>query len=225
MSFVIVLATGKGGAGKTSLVRCLAAHWYNLGMCPLIIDADPQGSIISSYDPTGPFGKIKVIADPEETVGETIESYKGKYDPIIVDTGGFSNRTAVIAMVHSDLVIIPSKTSADDFKRAIDTYEIIQELNYTAERKNRPLTYRMVLTMTQPGVVIAREFKARTKEMGYLMIENEMHNRVIYQECTIDGLPPNLLEQDNLAARDISSIAREITLVRQSIEKSLAKAS
>lgn len=219
MSYVIVLATSKGGAGKTTLAICLAAYWHNLGMRVALIDADPQGSIIKSYDPDGPMGCIKVVSDPENTVSNTIQEIKKDYDILIVDTGGFSNQTAAVAIVHSDLVLIPTKTSALDIQRAIETHGLIKDLNYTPERSGNPIPYRMVLTMTVQGTVIARQVKQELKEMGYLLINSELHNRIIYQEGTLAGVPPNLFDQQSAAAIDISSIAREIGEFRDTLKK------
>lgn len=215
MSYVIVLATSKGGAGKTTLALCLSAYWHNVGMKIALIDADPQGSIIKSYDPEGPMGCIKVISDPEVSVSSTIEEIKNDYDIIIVDTGGFSNQTAAMAIVNANLVIIPSKTSALDIQRAIETHGLIKDLNFTPERRGSPIVYRMILTMTVQGTVIARQVKQELKEMGYLLIESELHNRILYQEKTLDGIPPNLLDQNSAAAMDIASIAQEISAIRE----------
>jgi len=62
---VITLATSKGGAGKSTLARSLAAHWFNLGHKPALVDADPQRSLASRYDPAGKLGGVPVIAEPE----------------------------------------------------------------------------------------------------------------------------------------------------------------
>lgn len=218
MSFVIVLATSKGGAGKTTLATCLAAHWHNFGMRVAIIDADPQGSIIKSYNPAGPMGSISVFSDPEVTVYNTINEKRGNFDIIIVDTGGFSNKTAAMAILDADLVLIPSKASALDIQRAIETHGLIKDLNFTPERAGKPIVYRMVLTMTVQGTVIARQVKQDLKEMGYLLIDSELHNRVVYQEGTLEGTPPNLLDQDSAAAIDVAAIAREISSIREKIE-------
>lgn len=221
MNFVIVMATSKGGAGKTTLALSLAAHWYNNGMKVALIDADPQGSIINTYDPSGPMKDIKVFSDPETTVTDTIKECRKNFDMVIVDTGGFSNKTAAIAILNSDLVLIPTKASGLDIRRAIDTHALIKDLNFTPERSKNPISYRMILTMTVQGTVISRQVKQDLKEMGYLLIDSELHNRVIYQEGTIEGVPPNLNNQESAAAHDIAKIAREISLLRVNDEKSV----
>lgn len=211
MSKVIVLATSKGGAGKSTLVRCLAGHWLNNGMKCAIIDADPQGSIINRHDLNGPMSKIKVIAEPEENVSNVIDELKGTFDPIIVDTGGFRNRTTIRALVSSDLALIPLKPSADDVAGAVETYDLIKELNETPERKSNPIKYRMIMTMTQHGTVIARHVRTELESMGYLLLKNELYHRVAYPEAAINGLPPSITDPEGPAARDILAIVKEIS--------------
>ena len=128
-SCVITLATSKGGAGKSTLARNLAAHWINIGMKVAVIDADPQGSIINRHDPLGLLSKLTVVAEPEESVSEVIEEFRKEYNYIIVDTGGFRNRTTVRALVSTDIAIIPLKPSADDVAGALETYNLVKELN------------------------------------------------------------------------------------------------
>ena len=43
---IITLATSKGGVGKSTLARNLAAYWLNIGQKVAVIDSDPQGRII-----------------------------------------------------------------------------------------------------------------------------------------------------------------------------------
>mgnify|MGYP003475623034 CR=1 FL=1 len=210
MRKIITLATSKGGAGKTTLARSLACHWFNVGIEVGVIDADPQASIISRHDPEGLLKNMKIVAQPEETVGETISEMASQCSIVLVDTGGFRNRTTIKALVETDLALIPLKASADDVAGAIETYNLIKELNNTPERINNPIKYRMILTMTQQGTVISRHVREELKGMGYLVLNNELYHRVAYPEAAIKGLAPSLLEPESPAARDISRIVGEI---------------
>lgn len=210
MTKVITLATSKGGAGKTTLARSLACHWFNIGIKVGVIDADPQGSIINRHNPKGPLQDMPIVAQPEETVNETIEEMKQKCSIILVDTGGFRNRTTIKALIATDLALIPLKPSADDVAGALETYNLIKELNETPERVNNPIKYRMILTMTQQGTVISRHVREELKSMGYFMLENELYHRVAYPEAAIQGLSPSLTDPESPAARDISRVVGEM---------------
>lgn len=210
---VIVLATSKGGAGKSTLARSLGAYWLNVGFKVAIIDADPQGSIINRHDPEGELKKLKVISDPEESVYYTINDTKKIYKPTIVDTGGFRNKTSIKAIINSDLVLIPLKPSADDMVAAIETYQLINELNETPERKGVPIKVKMILTMSQQGTVISRHIRRELEEVGMPVLKSEMYQRVIYPESAIKGLAPSITEPEGAAARDVSLIANEISTI------------
>lgn len=207
---IITLATSKGGVGKSTLARNLAAHWSNIGMSVAIIDADPQGSIIKRHDQNGLMGNISVIAEPEEKVFSLIEEMRNKFNYIIVDTGGFRNRTTVRALIATDFAIIPLKPSADDVAGALETHNLIQELNKTPERGASPIKYRMIITMSQQNTVITRHVRGELEQLGYLVLKSEMYHRVAYPEAAINGLSPCVLDPDGPAARDISNIITEI---------------
>jgi chromosome partitioning protein len=208
---VITLATSKGGAGKSTLSRNLAAHWTNIGMRVAIIDADPQGSIINRHDPEGPLKNLTVLAEPEESVAALIEDIKKDFDFVIVDTGGFRNRTTVRALISTDLALIPLKPSADDVAGALETHNLINELNKTPERSSRPIKYRMILTMSVQGTVISRHVRSELEQLGYLILKSEMFQRIAYPESAINGLSPCITDPDGPAARDITAIIKELS--------------
>jgi chromosome partitioning protein len=211
---VIVLATGKGGAGKSTLARALAAHWLQNGNRPALIDADPQASIARLHDPGGPMRAVPVVEAPEEAVvSGVIEELLPKHDVIIIDTAGFRNRTTVMALVAADLAVIPLKPAAEDAREAVEMLNLVHEINDTVERKQLkggPLHACLVLTMTTRGTVIARQIRHELTAAKYPLLENEMVHRVAYPEASINGLAPSFLEPDGAAARDIARIAGEI---------------
>ncbi|CAO4847430.1 MAG: hypothetical protein FADNKDHG_01494 [Holosporales bacterium] len=210
MTKIITLATSKGGAGKSTLARNLAAHWINIGMKVAIIDADPQGSIIGRHDPDGALKNLTVIAEPEEIVQNVVDDIKESFDIIIIDTGGFRNRTTVRALLASDLAIIPLKPSADDVAGALETYQLIEEINETPERSKNKINYRMILTMTQQGTIISKHVRNELEQLKYSLLKAEMYLRVVYPETAIKGLSPCITDPEGPAARDIANIIQEI---------------
>ena len=207
---VITLATSKGGVGKSSLGRSLAAHWFTVGHKPALVDADPQRSLANRYDPEGRLGAVPVVAEPEERVDEVIEELRKRHAPVIVDTAGFRNRTTIGALVATDLALIPLKPAVEDVDAAIGTYELIREINEADEREGRLIKVAMILTMTLRGTVIARHVRDQLADAGYPLLKAEMLNRVAYPEAGIEGLSPCITDSDGAAARDIAAIAQEL---------------
>jgi len=207
---VLTLATSKGGAGKSTLARSLAAHWLMIGYKPALVDADPQRSLANRHDPVGKLGALPLIAEPEQRVREVIAELRLKHAPVIVDTAGFRNRTSISALVASDIALIPLKPSAEDVEAAVTTYELIQEINGTPERKGNPVRAYMVLTMTMHGTIIARHVRSQLEGERLPVLKAEMSNRVAYPETGIDGLSPSVVDPDGAAARDIAAIASEL---------------
>jgi chromosome partitioning protein len=208
---VITLATSKGGAGKSTLARSLAAHWLMVGHKPALIDADPQRTLANRHDPSGKLGAVPMVAEPEERVVEVIEELGEKHRPIIVDTAGFRNRTTISALVASRLAIIPLKPSAEDVDAAIATFDLIAEINETPERAGDPIRVAMVLTMGMSSTVISRHVRTQLEAEDYPLLKAEMTNRVAYPESGIDGLSPTVTDPEGAAARDIAAIAQELS--------------
>lgn len=207
---VITLITPKGGTGKSTLARSLAAHWSTVGYKPALVDADPQRTLAARFNPDGPMGRIPIVAEPEERVAEVVEELKAAYAPVIVDTAGFRNRTAITALVATDLAVIPLKPAIEDIEGAVAAFALIREINGTPERAARPIQAAMVLTMTMTSTVISRHARSQLTEAGYPLLKAEMANRVAYPEAGIEGLSPSIIAPDGPAARDIAAIAQEI---------------
>ena len=207
---VIALATSKGGVGKSTLARGLAAHFFALGRKPALIDADPTATLSKRYNPQGKLGAVPVVAEPEELVAEVIEKLRAQHTPVIVDTAGFRNRTTISALVAADLAIIPLKPAAEDLDCAIATHELIREINETPERQGHPIRTAMIMTMTMRGTVIARHVRTQLEAAGYPLLQAEMPHRVAYPEAAIEGLSPGVTDPDGAAARDIAAIVHEL---------------
>ena len=215
----IVLATGKGGAGKSTLTRSLAAHWRGGRRRPAIVDADPQASIAAFHDPEGVMADVPVRADPQaETVASTIAELRAAHEPVLVDTAGFRNQTTIMAAVAADLVLIPCKAAAEDVREAVAMRELVEELNETPERLGRPILAAIVLTMTVPGTVIARHVRGELEGAGYRVLKSEVAQRVAYPELSMRGLAPPAVDPDGAAARDVAALASEIMKLRRSVE-------
>jgi len=174
-----------------------------------MVDGDPEARLFKRHDPAGKLGGVYLVAEPEQRIGDVIEELRGRHAPVIVDTAGFRNRTNISALVATDLALIPLKPAADDADAAIDTFNLIREINETPERAGRPIKAVMVMTMSMRGTVIARHIRDQLTQAGFPLLQAEMLHRVAYSETGIDGLAPSITEPDGAAARDIAAIVQE----------------
>src|SRR5215469_18404774 len=65
---IVVMATLKGGSGKSTAAACLAAHCQRAGLRVAVIDADPQASLLHWQSLGEPSLDMAIVADTSEAV-------------------------------------------------------------------------------------------------------------------------------------------------------------
>jgi chromosome partitioning protein len=209
---IVVMATLKGGSGKSTAAACLAAHCQRAGLRVVVIDADPQASLMHWRSLGEPSIDLEVVADTSEAVAATALDMARQSDLVVIDTAGFRNRTMIEALSVADLAVIPIKASPLDIAAAIETVRLVEEVNATEERRPRPMDYRLLLTQVTVGSAVARHVRSELTQSGYALFEAELANRVVYAEASIAGRMPLHLDAGSAAARDGEEFASEVRL-------------
>jgi chromosome partitioning protein len=207
---IVVMATLKGGSGKSTAAACLAAHAQLAGMRAAVIDADPQASLLHWQGLGDPPLDIPIIADTSEAVAQRARELARDVELVVIDTAGFRNRTMIEALSVADLAVIPIKASPLDIAAAIETARLIEEVNATQERRARPMAYRLLLTQVTVGSAVGRHVRNELTQSGYALFEAELANRVVYAEASIVGRMPIHVDAHSAAARDGEAFAREV---------------
>ncbi len=109
----------KGGPGKTTLAVNTAIYLYKSGKSVLLIDADHQRSAsdfteMRSSTLEGRTGYLffQLIG---QTLYDQVIAAREKYDYIVIDCHGGDNAEHRLALLASDIVMIPIKPRALDF--------------------------------------------------------------------------------------------------------------
>jgi chromosome partitioning protein len=207
---IVVMATLKGGSGKSTAAACLAAHCQLAGLRVTVIDADPQGSLMHWQGLGEPSLDLDVIADTSEDVAQRARDIARHSELVVIDTAGFRNRTMIEALSVADLAVIPIKASPLDIAAAIETVKLIEEVNATDERRGRPMEYRLLLTQVTVGSAVARHVRNELTQSGFALFDAELANRVVYAEASIAGRMPIHLDAHSAAARDGEEFAAEV---------------
>jgi cellulose biosynthesis protein BcsQ len=137
---ILSFLVGKGGAAKTTLAYSVGKYAHDQGNKVLMIDADPNTSLTNQYErrvASHSNGFIKELDFPEVRsmnpnmkvgVASQIRKQAEDFDLVIVDLAGSFNPFQEAVALCSDMIIVPTKTEDKYVQPALDTMEILTEL-------------------------------------------------------------------------------------------------
>src|ERR1700753_2172868 len=105
---IITIASSKGGPGKTTLTQITVSTLGAEGIPVAALDADPTGGLSrwASRLYEGPAFTCHHEAE-DARLAHLIHRVAQEAEVVIVDTAGFGNRAATVAMTAADGVLIP----------------------------------------------------------------------------------------------------------------------
>ena len=128
--YTIVLATQKGGSGKTTLAIGLALAAIQAGHTVRLIETDSQGTL-SNWQSRRPYAEPTV--EPVYSAGD-IEARlellrQSGVTLTIIDTAGGVSAATTAAIRHADLCLIPARPSVADIEAAAPTLGVARAWN------------------------------------------------------------------------------------------------
>lgn len=134
MTRVISAISTKGGSGKSTTIRMLAAQLAIEGNQVVIIDTDPQNSCVRWLKNAEEKGqKIRNVGalsvDRLSDVGAMVEKLKHRnVDFVLLDVQGAATPMIMPVTKVSDLVVLPWAVTQDDWEELKSTYVIIDRI-------------------------------------------------------------------------------------------------
>lgn len=193
---LIVVASQKGGTGKSTVATNLAVITAAKGKKVLLVDCDPQQSATKWYglreNQLGERNKITLIEKSfkgmdVKAIWRDIAKFQEVYEIVIVDTPGETAAFIAGLMKVADLVLIPMATGYYDFWGASDTIQKVMSLN---EELETPILARICLnqvsqtTSSRTTQSVARE---EIHESLIPILKTTLAKREIYAQSA-DGL-------------------------------------
>ena len=146
----LVMASSKGGCGKSTLACVLATELVRGSAAVTLIDADPNQPLMRWAKRPGKPERLTVIGDiTEDTLLDTIEAAEGETPFVLVDLEGSANMMVAQAMSRADLVIIPLKGSGLDLAEAL---KVIRFVKLQERTFRRAIPFTLVFSQTNPAV-------------------------------------------------------------------------
>ena len=129
MAKIIVVASSKGGVGKTLVSMVLTSRLATDGLRVAAIDADPNGALADWRANVWDGPAFVVEAEPDAArLAHRIPDLAASTDLLIVDTAGFGNQAAAAAIASADAVIVPMLASRADIAEATRTVQLAKAL-------------------------------------------------------------------------------------------------
>lgn len=211
----VVMASSKGGCGKSSAALVLATELAVRGSQVTVIDADPNKPISRWGRRPGKPAALTVVDDvTEDTLIDVIEAAERQTPFVVVDLEGTANLMVAQAVSRADLVVVPLKGSTLDAVEAVKAIRFIQ-LQERAYR--RRIAYALLFTQTNPAVR-SRTLKSIEADMlaqGVPVFPTPLHERDAYRAIfafggTLAGLDPKLVGGIPTAIKNAGQVVSEI---------------
>jgi chromosome partitioning protein len=194
---VIVLASQKGGVGKSTLTGNLGVAADLAGNGPsVLIDTDPQGSLSAWWNARE--ADTPALAPTTLTgLGEKFEALASAgFTYAFVDTPPAITDAIRAVVALADLVLIPVKPSPHDLRAVGRTVEIARD-------GGKPFCF--VLTQAKGNALLTVQAMAALSEHG-VVAPSVIHDRVDYASSMTDGRTVQESDPKGRAAGEIASL-------------------
>lgn len=214
---ILTVTNQKGGAGKTTVVECLAMAWHSEGYRTLVVDADEQAT---AHD------WAAIAASQELDVPEVIRltdwrlicrqlpAQAEAYDCVIIDTPPRLGKISSAAMGISDMVILPVCPGGHDHNALGPTLDLIEDVQVRV-----PDIQVAILLNKIANTRIARDHRPAIQELTDLKIlSSELRMHTSYIEAQTAGETPLTYEPRGAAAKEIRAVVSEIDSFAEGVD-------
>lgn len=208
----IVVASPKGGAGKSTTAVLLGTELAHAGIEVTLLDCDPNKSLTLWSSKADLPDRVEVISDvTESTIVRMIKSREGDGRVVIVDLEGIASRLISRAISQADLVLTPMRATTLDATIGARALELVAE---EEEALDRQIRHAVVFTMTK--AILSKQHRgisASLKEQGIDVIDPPLMERAAFSALfAYGGDLHNMPAQGNMerARENAGAFAKQV---------------
>lgn len=147
----IVIASPKGGAGKSTAAVILGTELARMGLDVTMLDCDLTTGRETALEVWAAAGDVPSGITVKHRVGEaevikTIKAGEGDGRVVVVDLGGAASRLATRAISQADLVLVPMRPTTLDVRIGAAAIQMVAE---EEETLGRSIPFSVVLSATK----------------------------------------------------------------------------
>lgn len=211
MKAKIVSVSGhKGGIGKSTVAINLAAEAVARGLRTLLVDADPQASILTWHA-----SAARVTGQPLPTVvamgadlhrADQLPQFLPAFDLVVIDGPAKLGDVQRAALWVADLAIFPCGPSAFEAWALGDSLSVLE-----AARQQRPeLDAALLITRSQPRTALGRQAREMLQQTGVPVLKTTLAYRITYQEAAATGKSVSAYAPASEASREVRNLFDEV---------------
>ena len=213
---IVVVASEKGGTGKTTIATNLAVVRAQNERDVLLIDADSQHSAIdfaTVRDSEGHVPELTCSSITGSGIGSELRKLAPKFDDIIVDVGGRDSSTLRSALLVANVLIVPFIASQFDTWGLERMNAIVGEVLSLNEKLRTIAFLNKLDTNLRIGLAEdASTFAADLKYLNFLKTIT-IGYRVAFRRSIADGMAVTELtkvKRDPKAISEITNLYQEV---------------
>jgi chromosome partitioning protein len=199
----------KGGTGKSTLAICIATELSARGRRVLLVDADPQLTVITWHDvATERKHTTPTVIAMNGTLHEPsqLPQLAAGYDDVVIDTAGDLGKVQRSAMMVADLAILPCGPTAPDAWALSKSIETVQEA-----REYRPnLKAVLLINKIRAGTAAAKGARKALSSAGLPILAAELGLRQAYVDALADGQGVTAYAPKEEAAKEVRDLVSEL---------------
>lgn len=188
---IIVFASPKGGAGKSTLCLALAAAMSKRGACVHVLDVDQNQTLFGWYRRHEPNIKgLVVTAIPQDTFVPSLERMStSQNDFLLIDVAGTADRAMLLAAAAADLIITPARLSEPDIEQAT---RLLAEVEGMTRRFGKRIPHQILVNDVESlNPHYQRHMLSEITRLNLPRFETLIHKRAPYREAFMTGKPPH----------------------------------
>lgn len=196
----IIVASQKGGAGKSTLCAHLSVHASRAGSSVYLIDTDPQGSL-SAWHERRQAEEPKRVDMPFDAIKSGLAVLKERgADLVVIDTAPSRSDENAALFKLADLVVIPVRASPADLWAVGAT---------VAQLKEAGVPFLFVLNAVKASAAITAQAAAALSHHGKVA-QTFIGDRTAYAAAMVNGSTAVELAPKGPAAKEIASLHANI---------------
>ena len=178
MLIVVAFMSQKGGVGKSTLARALAAVTVDYKIRVKLADLDPRQRTVATWQErrndnrAGP--RLEVISCG--SIAEAMDKMSLRNELLIIDAPAGTSKHSLEIGNHADLVVQPSSASLDDLDPAITLFHELVRAGVPRDR----LVMALCRVASQDEEKAARRY---VEKAGYAVLDGSIPERAVYREA------------------------------------------